>query len=72
MNNSPISTSYQHQHYNTPSRKPSEHHCNADRKLRQNTQLDQQSLAPLCRILFQESDVSSRQNAPSFNTKLLR
>ena len=72
MNHSPTSHTYTHSHFNTPSRKPSEHHCNADKKLQPTAQIDPQSLAPLCRILFQDPEFSARPAAPAINTKLLR
>ena len=71
MNSSPSSNPYSHTHYSTPSRKPSEHHCMADRKMHPHAQISTQSLAPLCRILFQDSDFSSH-TVSSVNTKLLR
>jgi hypothetical protein len=58
-------------HFNTPSRKPSEHHCNANKKNRAYTSIDPQSLAPLCRVLFQDTQSSSLV-APPVNTRLLR
>ena len=71
MNNSPLSHPYTHTHYSTPSRKPSEHHCNADRTLHPHATLDTQTLAPLCRVLFQGPEYSG-SNIQSVNTKLLR
>jgi len=59
-------------HFSTPSRKPAEHHCKADRKHRTYTSMDPQSLAPLCRVLFQDMQPSSMAAAPPVTTKLLR
>ena len=73
MNSSPIAHNYNnHTHYSTPSRKPSEHHCNADKKLYRPAPISDQSLAPLCRVLFQDTDTSSRHNITPATTKLLR
>jgi len=51
MNDSPIRKTYENnEFYATPSRKPTEHHCNADRKIRPIIQVN---IEPsLCRNLF--------------------
>ena len=53
MNGSPLpSNHYDSDDYITPSRKPAQHHCNADKKQRPFVRIDDTSLAPLCRNLF--------------------
>lgn len=53
MSDSPIHKTYEHnEFYATPSRKPTEHHCNADRKIRPPIRVN---IEPsLCRNLFGE------------------
>lgn len=42
-------------YFNTPSRKPTEHHCNADKKNNMFYVFDQQTLASVSRNLFSDS-----------------
>lgn len=58
--------------YITPSRKPTQHHCNADKKHTPFLQVDPAALAPLCRNLFAETPDHSRPYAAGVNAKLLR
>lgn len=53
MNESPISTCQPSSpQFITPSRKPTQHHCNADKKPRPACRLDAAVLAPICRNIF--------------------
>jgi hypothetical protein len=70
MNGSPLA-SYNSQTYFTPSRKPTQHHCNADRKQAPFVNLDQETLAPLCRNLFGDRQ-EIRPSVPNVNAKLFR
>lgn len=55
MNESPISSCQPSSpQFITPSRKPTQHHCNADKKPRPTCRLDAAVLAPICRNIFEE------------------
>ena len=70
MNGSPV-MSYHSELFLTPSRKPTQHHCNADRKHAPFKALDEAALAPLCKNLFGER-MDFQSNNPACNAKLFR
>lgn len=73
MNGSPFgSSTYKSDSYITPSRKPSQHHCNADKKQHPFTVLDEADLAPICRNLFGETGNRLNSCGQGVNAKLLR
>jgi hypothetical protein len=48
--------------YNTPSRKPTEHHCNADKKNNPFLTLDTQSVTSIAKNLFNNTGVVRAEN----------
>lgn len=74
MNGSPFRTfDPSSQHFVTPSRKTTPHHCNADKKIMPICPIQQADLAGLSRNLFGE-EVFNRQpsNHLNLNAKLFR
>jgi hypothetical protein len=73
MNGSPfLSCAYKSDSYITPSRKPTQHNCNADKKQHPFTVIDEAVLAPISRNLFNDSGDRTRTCAPGVNAKLMR
>lgn len=72
MSNSPIYDRFDSDIFITPSRKPTQHHCNADRKHNFHTAIEQNNLGPICRKLFAEEGAFARSYVPGVNAKLLR
>lgn len=74
MNGSPFRTfDPTSQHFVTPSRKTTPHHCNADKKTMPACSIELTDLSGLSRNLFGE-DISNRQpaNPLNINAKLFR
>ena len=73
MNGSPVTSyHYSYEQLITPSRKPTQHHCNADKKQNPFCRLDESVLAPICRNLFEDYVVSIKGNGGGVNAKLMR
>ena len=73
MSSSPFAAcKYSSEVYITPSRKPTEHHCNADKKEQSFVSLSEQDLAPLCRNLFREPTEPARLYVAEISLKSLR
>ena len=72
MNDSPVS-SYNslNNQFITPSRKPTQHHCNADKKQNQFCKLDENVLVQIRRNLFEELS-SNKMGGGGVNAKLMR
>lgn len=56
MNSSPVAHTSSSQNYVTPSRKPTEHHCNADRKPRPQVRPIDSLIDVHCKNLFEDKE----------------
>jgi hypothetical protein len=72
MNGSPLSSCHQQDKFITPSRKPTPHHCNADKKQRPFCKLDSTALAPICRNIFEEEYTYKASGGAGVNAKHMR